>query len=138
MIATKHKVFCSFAFTGEDEATLNQRMQLIVQAFKDVGVEAYCNLFDARVDEFTAPKQFMDAALEEINTCDIVFVVMASDRRSEGMLVEVGAAYALGKKIVLARHQSANGKTYLDKLADKTIDWETNEDLQHLVKDLVA
>lgn len=137
MIHTKHKVFCSYAFTGENETTVTERMGIITEAFRSAGVEAYCNLFDTRRELLNGPKQFIDAALEELRTCDIVFAVMSSERRSEGMLIEIGAAYAAGKKIVLARHQSALGKTYLDQLADKTVDWQTNADLQRLIKQLV-
>ena len=136
MINSSNKVFCSYAFTGEDEKLVNERMQLIADSFKDCSVQAYCNLFDTRVKGFTNPKQFMDAALIELKQSDILFVVMTSERRSEGMLLEVGAAYSAGIPIILARHESAEGKTYIDQLAQKTVDWKTNEDLKSIIQTL--
>jgi hypothetical protein len=89
-------------------------------------------------EEHFTPKDFMDTALIELEKSDIVFVVMASERRSEGMLMEIGAAYHLNKKIILARHESADGKSYVNLFADKTVDWKTNEDLAQIIKTLIV
>lgn len=138
MIGKHHKVFCSYAFTGEDKATVTKRMHLITSTFKSIGVDAYCNLFDTQRESLNSAKDFIDSALKELETADIVFVVMTSERRSEGMLIEIGAAYAAGKPIVLAQHESAKHKTYLDQLAKKTVLWQTDADLKHIIKELVA
>ena len=138
MITTKHKVFCSYALTGEDRAIVIERLQLITQLLQDAGIQAYCNLYDTTIQRPAGPKPCIDAALKALKDCDIVFVIQASDRRSEGMLIEIGAAYAAGKPIILARHDSAKDKTYLDQLAYKTVDWRTNDDLQHQLKQLIV
>ncbi len=138
VISPKHKIFCSYAFTGEDKAVVVERMRLITDTFRAAGVEAYCNLFDTKVEGLSGAKQFMDVALEELEVCDLVFVVMASERRSEGMLIEIGAAYAAGKPIILACHTSADGTTYLNQLAVKTLHWHTNQDLTRLIETLTT
>jgi nucleoside 2-deoxyribosyltransferase len=137
MIAIKHKVFCSYAFTGEEPKNVRGRLQIIADTFNSAGVNYYINLFDTKWREDSKPKECLDIALQEMETSDFVLVIMASERRSEGMLVEIGAAYASGKKIILALHNSANGKTYLDQLAIKTVDWRTNEDLVRIIKELI-
>jgi nucleoside 2-deoxyribosyltransferase len=138
MITKKHKVFCSYALTGEDRATVAERLQLVAQMLKDAGIQAYCNLHDTTIKRPADPKRCIDAALKALKSCDVVFVIQASERRSEGMLIEIGAAYAAGKPIILARHQSAKGKTYLDQLAQKTVDWRTNQDLQRVLQELIV
>jgi nucleoside 2-deoxyribosyltransferase len=138
MITANHKVFCSYALTGEDIATVTERLELITQLLKNAGIQAYCNLHDTTIKRPAGPKPCIDAALKALKDCDVVFVIQKSDRRSEGMLIEIGAAYAAGKPIILARHYSAKDKTYLDQLASKTIDWRTNHDLQQALKQLVV
>lgn len=111
-------------------------MRSITNAFTSVGVDSYCNLFDIKTNNLTCPKKCLDVALKELESCDIVFVVM-SESRSEGMLIEVGVAYSAGKPIVLARHKNAVGKTYIDRLADVTMDWQTSKDLENIIKTVV-
>ena len=136
MIATKHKVFCSYTLGSESVEKVDARMRAIADAFESAGVESYCNLFDMQTYNLTCPKDCLDIALNKLEECDIVFVVMTGER-SEGMLIEVGVAYAAGKQIVLARHESANGKTYVDRMANITMDWQTDQDLTTIIKSLI-
>ncbi len=45
------KLFCAYAFTGEDVEVLTKRMRTVVDTLNANGHEAYCNRFDAVVDE---------------------------------------------------------------------------------------
>jgi hypothetical protein len=63
-----------------------------------------------------------------------VLAIVSSERRSEGMLLELGAALVLGKRLVIALHQNAIGKTYLPELADGSFNWNTKEDLAEGIK----
>lgn len=137
-MTANHKVFCSYALTGEDRAAVAERLELITQILKDAGIQAYCNLHDTTIERPADPKRCIDAALKALKSFDVVFVIQASERRSEGMLIEIGAAYAAGKPIILARHHSAKGKTYLNQLAHKTLDWRTNQDLQRALQELIV
>lgn len=136
MIATKHRVFCSYTLSNEKEEVVSARMRSITNILSESGVDSYCNLLDIKTNSLTCPKKCLDIALKELESCDMVFVIM-SERRSEGMLIEVGVAYAAGKPIILARHENANGKTYVDRLADITMDWKTNKDLEKIIKTVV-
>ena len=40
--ATPPTVFCSYAFTGEDEAVVRARMRGVVAALEQVGCAVYC------------------------------------------------------------------------------------------------
>lgn len=137
MIATGQKVFCSYTLSDEDEKIVSRRMRTVGRAFEDEGIKSYCNLFDTNTYGVSCPKICLDIALEELRRCDMLFVVL-TQKRSEGMLIEVGTAYAQKKPIILARHISTLGKTYLDRLANITMDWQTNEDLRRIIKSVIA
>src|SRR5687767_3452272 len=76
VITTKNKVFCSYAYTGEEKSVVWQRMEMICQTFKQNGIDTYCNLFDPGVEGFSEPKQYIDAALAELKKCDTVLIIM--------------------------------------------------------------
>ena len=127
------KVFVSYAFTGEDFEVLRTRLTALKKMFDDLGFEYYMNTFapewQSMMDRNATGGEFLQAALKELHTCDMVLVLNSSERRSEGMLMEIGAAVAMGKKIVMAQHVSSVGKTYLPTVADSSFQWATEEDL---------
>ena len=127
------KVFCSYAFTGEDETLLRERMTGLRNLFQELSIDYYINLFlpewQAMMARSATGGEFVRAAIKEMELCDTVLVIVSSDRRSEGMLMEVGAAVAMGKNIVLAQHTSAQGKSYLQTVAACTYTWETDREL---------
>jgi len=131
------KVFCSYAYTGEDERAVRERMDRVVAALKENGHDVYCNLFDDGTIGFVNPEQFMHRALAILPSYDVVLVIQASARRSEGLLMEVGAALALHKQIILAQHESSVGQTYLPALANRTETWRNSEELCDIARNLL-
>jgi nucleoside 2-deoxyribosyltransferase len=131
------KVFCSYAYTGEDESVVRRRMRTVVDTFSAIGILAFCDLDDPAVKPLTDPKEILTHDLSVLKNKDVVFIVMTSERRSEGMLIEIGAAFAAGKPLILARHTSAVGKTYLDTLAAYTFDWTSEAELLAGIRKLV-
>ena len=115
----KHKIFCSYAFTGEDKLKVEARMRRVVDLLEGCGHEVYCNLFDGATESYGSPRQFLRRAIDQMNECDKILVIQTSPRRSEGMLIEIGAAIARNKSILLAQHQSAAGKSYLPETTDR-------------------
>lgn len=132
------KIFCSFAQTGEDDAVVLRRITRVVDVLKSQGHEVYCILFDDSRDAASPNGDLLKHALGRINTYDIVLAILTSDRRSEGMLMEIGAALAYDKPIYLLQHESAVGKTYLSEIADKTIVWHDELELENAVKTITA
>jgi hypothetical protein len=45
------KIFCAYAFTGEDLGEVTKRMSIVVDTLNKSGHDAYCNLFDPVVDD---------------------------------------------------------------------------------------
>ena len=123
------KVFLSYAHTGEDIEQVTQRMTTLRDLLEKRGIEAYCNLFDSDTDGFTSPREFIENALEKLKRYDVLFVINTSERRSEGILIEIGAAISLGKEIVVAQHESSVGKTYMPELAKQHFVWQNDAEL---------
>ena len=138
-LAKPPAVFCSYAFTGEDEAVVRARMRTVVAALEQVGCAVYCNLFDPAWPSYHTPGEFVRRALSVLPQYDMMLVVQASPRRSEGMLMEVGAALALGKPIVLAQHHSVGQQSYLsdELIATQTEVWHSEAELPAVVQRLV-
>lgn len=130
------KVFVSYAYTGEDEVKLRTRLSSLKKIFEELDIDYYINCFAPGWKEMASRNatggEFLRFALNDMKMSDVVFVIQSSERRSEGMLMEVGAAVSMGKKIIVAQHVSSNGKTYLPTVADDYFEWETENDLIEL------
>lgn len=129
------RIFISYAFSGEDERSVVERLRRVVDAIGDTGHEVYCFHFDPERREDMTEAQCIRLALEKMNGYDTVFVLGTSERRSEGMLIEVGAAMAKNLSIVYAQHESSLGKTYLPTLAAATFSWTSERDLIEKIKE---
>ncbi len=137
MIMKKHKIFCSYAFTGEDKLKVEARMRRVVDLLEGCGHEVYCNLFDGATESYGSPRQFLRRAIDQMNECDKILVIQTSPRRSEGMLIEIGVAMARDKSILLAQHQSAASKSYLPDLARRTQTWHSESELDAAIITLI-
>ena len=133
----KHKIFCSYAFTGEDKLKVETRMRRVVDLLEGCGHEVYCNLFDGATESYGNPRQFLRRAIDQMNECDKILAIQTSPRRSEGMLIEIGVAIARNKSILLAQHQSATGKSYLPDLAKRTRTWQNESELDATIVNLI-
>ena len=133
----KHKIFCSYAFTGEDKLKVEARMRRVVDLLEGCGHEVYCNLFDGATESYDSPRQFLRRAIDQMNECDKILAIQTSPRRSEGMLIEIGVAIARDKSILLAQHQSATGKSYLPDLAKQTQTWQNESELDTAIITLI-
>jgi hypothetical protein len=131
------KLFCAYAFTGEKLEEVTERMHVVVDTLTTHGHQAYCNLFDDYRQTLIGPKAICMYAFEMLKKHDAVVAIMASERRSEGQLMEIGAALALGKPVFLLQHKSAANTSYMPELATKTAVWETLDDLAEALGKLV-
>ena len=75
--ATPPAVFCSYAFTSEDEAVVRARMRGVVAALEQIGCAVYCNLFDPAWSSYHTPGEFIRCALSVLPQYDMVLVVQA-------------------------------------------------------------
>lgn len=134
-------IFVSYAFTGEHQPTLEKRLASLHDLLQHLNINHYINIYDPQyqslVSRDATPDEYMHAALKELKKFDTVLVLNTSERRSEGSLMEIGAALVLGKKIIFAQHVSSVDKTYMPTIAQQTFVWSTEEDLLLGLKNLL-
>jgi nucleoside 2-deoxyribosyltransferase len=130
------KLFCAYAFTGENLEDVTERMHLVTNTLKEAGHDAYCNLFDEHRATLVGTKAICMHAFEMLKKHDVVVAIVASERRSEGLLMEMGAGFALGKPVYLMQHTAAAGTSYLPELAEKTWSWTSPDDLKAALREL--
>lgn len=127
------KIFCAYAFTGEDIDTMTNRMRLVVDTLNANGHDAYCNRFDPIVDNLQAKddtKGIFQEAFKKIEQSEATAAIIASSNRSVGQIMEIGIALSQKKPVYLFEHESAESLSYLPRLVDKHFSWSTEEDLK--------
>ena len=133
------KIFCAYAFTGEDLEVVTARMKLVVDTLNTQGHEAYCNRFDPIVDEIQERgdvKAIFSRAFDVIKQHEAVAAIITSPNKSVGQIMEIGAALSQGKPVYLFEHSSAKGSTYLPRLATKSYEWTTESELINALKQI--
>ncbi|MFT4532279.1 MAG: nucleoside 2-deoxyribosyltransferase [Candidatus Saccharimonadales bacterium] len=131
------KIFCSYAFTGEDVAVITRRMKIVVDTLRSSGHDAYCNLFDEKVDELQKQddiKGIFREAFDNLNEADAVVAIITSPNKSIGQIMEIGVALSQKKPVYLFEHTSAEGSTYIPKLVSTNTQWTNNDDLEETLK----
>ncbi len=127
------KLFCAYAFTGEDAAVVTNRMRAVVDTLNKNGHDAYCNRFDKIAAALQAKddiKGIFREAFKNIEKSDALVAIVTSPSRSIGQIMEIGIAMSQGKPVYLFEHSSAVGSSYLPRLVDKHFTWTTPEELQ--------
>ena len=127
------KLFCSYAFTGEDVTAVEKRMTSVVDALTQAGHEAYCPLFDPykiALQEKHAINEIFEYDFRNIATCEAMVAIITSSKKSEGQLMEIGALLAQHKPLYLFMHESALHTSHLPKLTPRVFPWQTDTDLK--------
>ncbi|MDO8524115.1 MAG: nucleoside 2-deoxyribosyltransferase [bacterium] len=128
----KKKIFLSYRITGEDREGLIVVMKRIYQSIEVAGFECFYSFQKEdyfQKNNFTK-KQILEYALKEIDKADCVLVIIKSQEKSEGMLLEVGYAIAKNKKIILATKKDIQ-TVFLREMANSIIEFENLEDLNN-------
>ncbi len=73
-------------------------------------------------------KQIFEHAFKKIDEADVVVMILMSEEKSEGMLIELGYSLGENKKIILAVRSTIKN-THLRELADKFLEFINIEDL---------
>jgi len=130
--------FVAYRHTGESPEVLEPMLSSVVKGLNKLGIETYCTFFSESdfQDKSHHAQQIMEHAFKTIENKDLLFVVMASQQKSEGMLMEVGRFYGR-KPIVVARHKDVRD-TYVPEMADLHFEWNTPKELTALTEQEVA
>lgn len=131
------KIFISYKHHGEDDEELKGFLSPLISKFKELGSDAYCNLFDEELaKKATLYKPGKDYVLDAFNILDskeLIFVLLMSEEKSEGMLMEVGYAIAKGIPVVVAVRNDIKN-TYLPTMGNLVIEWSDLDDLLNKIQ----
>jgi hypothetical protein len=129
------KTFISYRFTGEDPEQLKPLLSAVRDAFKHIGIEAYCTFFDE--DFFTSNSytqaQILHHAFKIIAAADFLFVLQTSDHKSAGMLMEIGYSLATDLPIVAAVKNSVT-HDLVSEIATVRLPWTDTPSLVKTVR----
>lgn len=131
------KIFCAYAFTGEDLEVVTERMKTVVETLNSNGHEAYCNRFDdivSKLQDQDDIKGIFEEAFKNIEKSEALVAIVTSPSRSIGQIMEIGVAMSQKKPVYLFEHTSAIGSSYLARLVDTSYQWDTLEDLQEALR----
>lgn len=123
------KIFIGQAVAGENIEMLKEECSKIQSVLEGSGHETYCTINPKDgVNERTA-KEWMNHAFEEINKNDSFLAIIRTEKRSEGMLMEIGYVLAKKKKLIVAVKKEVRDKTHVDDMADEVIEFDDVVDL---------
>ena len=134
------KIYVAYKHLGEDEARLKMILEDVAEEIRQLGHESFIYLRDIQkwgeVTHNLTPRQLILKAFEQLNRCDAILVIVDCSEKSEGMLLEIGYAKALGKKILLAVDKSLdeNCLRFVRGIADCTIEFNEVSDLKDQIK----
>lgn len=131
------KLFCSYAFSGEDLTEVDIRMRMIVDALQSTGHEAYCDRFSAsilkKVDENDVLGTFLED-FEILKQHEGLVAFITSPLKSVGMIMEIGVAISNNIPVYIYEHTSAVGSSYIPKLAKASFVYEDDNELKTLLE----
>lgn len=125
------KTFISYRFTGEKIEDLKEFIFPVQAKLKELGIDAYCNLSDDDLgirSKAFKPQDYVFDAFKTIDKSDFLFVLLNSEQKSEGMILEIGYCLGKGIPVVIAVKEGIRG-TYLPGMARTIITWKDLDDL---------
>ena len=130
------RIFIGQAVTGEDLSQLYKEMDAVYLSLDKAGHLHYCTLKeDEREFSKKTKMEMMKHAFDEIDKSDAFLAIIRSEKRSEGLLVEIGYVMAKKKKLIIAIKKDVKN-TYLRDLADKIIEFNDIKDLSRQLEKL--
>lgn len=125
------RVYLSYRFTGERKQDLIKTLSPVINKLNEIGLDAYCNFFDKDLPSRSKnykQHDFVFDAYKIIDTTDLIFVLINSENKSEGMILELG--YGIAKKIpVIVAIKDGVNNTYLPGMANLIIHYKDIGDL---------
>src|SRR3989344_4543187 len=113
------KIQLAYRFTGEDREKVIEILKKIVDILENKDHDVYCSALDSNI--VNTEKEIFENAFKKLNDADVLLILMISEDKSEGMLMEAGYATAKGKKIILAIKKDVQN-THLRELIDDILE----------------
>lgn len=128
------KYFISYRHTGAEGPELDALQHTLKDAFDTRGDEFNSTYFDQETfnDSDMDWAQIMCHVLKLIDSMDVLFIVVNSEHKSEGMLIEVGYCLAKNKKIIVAKDKAVQG-LYFPTLITEMFEYDGLQDLHEKI-----
>lgn len=130
------QIYIAYKFSGQDKKKLKETLTDISNILGNKNYKSF--IFFRDVENWgeipMTSSQVITQAFQQLKKADILFALVADSEKSEGLLLEVGFAKALGKKIVLAIKDDVRA-VFLKDVADLIISFNNLEDLQVKLKE---
>lgn len=117
------RIFISYGYTGYTLEVLNNTVGKLIQFFRSLGYEVFCNLENDNkyIEEKWTIKRIMSECFEELKKCDyhVIFASPTANYLGEGLLIEVGYAISLNLPTLLLlpeNFRSVTTKAIVDNL----------------------
>ena len=131
------KLFLAYRHTGADPAQLEKQLPAVRDALLGKVDEVYCTFFEENdfQDKSMSAADIMHHAFDKITELGGLFVLLSSEGKSEGMLMEVGYCIAKNIPVIVAKHDAVQ-HTYVPSLANITFDYADDADLVEQINKL--
>jgi nucleoside 2-deoxyribosyltransferase len=130
------KIYLTYKLSGADKEKLKNELEKISQCLENIGYQTF--IFYRDMNKWgeieISPDKILEKAFREIKNSDIVFVFLDKIEKSEGMLLELGYAKALNKKIILAIQKDIPKFYFTKSLSDMIIEFDNLENLIEKIK----
>lgn len=130
------KYFIAHKVSGEDHIQLEKEIKIICSAIKKSGHQYYCSFLDDKMRSNKNKNNLLENAFNKIDEADGIMLIVKSEDKSEGMLIELGYALAKGKKVILLIHNNVK-KTYLREISDSVVEFSNINELSKKLEQLI-
>lgn len=127
--------FLAYRHTGVDPSELEALLPPVRNVLQADGSEVYCTYFNEGnfKNAGLGPAEIMRHAFLKIEEMGRLFVLIDSEQKSEGMIMEIGYCLAKGIPITVAIRSNVTG-TYLPNMTDEVIRYTDIDDLVQKIK----
>ena len=124
-LSSMKKAFISISFKKKNE--LEGEITAITEVLKkhDMNPFVFVNTYKFSSDK---EREMMDKATKAIASSDLLLAEVTD--KAIGVGIEIGYAYALGKKIIYLRKKQSEYSTTVGGIADEQIIYNNNDDLK--------
>lgn len=128
-------VFVSYKLRGLERGQVIKQLKMIQELSKQIGVKTYIYDLETTVEDPETNWTYFIDSLKEIKQAEEVRILHNHPDKSIGMMMEVAAAYALEKKVIVRRLRTLNdGRPYdMDQCARQIIVYESGSDLMQKI-----
>jgi len=125
------RYYIAYKFADNDKDLLKKNLETISDIIEktDASTFIFCRDMQRRWTIEMTINEIIHQAFDEVKKSDAIIALIESEEKSEGMLLEIGYAKAVGKKLIVVIKKWVNLR-FVRALADEVIEFEKVEDIK--------